>query len=48
MYEWSKLLLMIKFDFEFVNPEHAINKPLNNLLLIKEPEVFLKIKLAKK
>jgi cytochrome P450 len=34
------------FDYEFVNPEHAVEKPSYNMSNSKDPEVFLKIKLA--
>ena len=32
------------FDFEFVNPEHMVNKPGNSLADVKEPVIMMKIK----
>jgi cytochrome P450 len=36
--------LLWKFDFEFVDKKHEIEKPLNHSLLTKEPVVMVKIK----
>jgi len=37
-------LIMHHFDFEFVNPDHKINKPNFTLVQPKRPEIRMKVK----
>ncbi len=37
------LILKYFSNFEFVNPDHYFNKPLNNMLLPKRPEIQIRL-----
>lgn len=39
--------LIYNFDFTFVNPEHDINKPSNNIDNMHEPEIFVRVQESK-
>ena len=38
--------IIYQFDFDFVNPEHMIKKPVDNLSTVTEPVIMMKIKLS--
>lgn len=40
-------LLMNTFEFEFVDVEQKINKPENNALMFKRPQILMKLKKVK-
>ena len=37
------LILKAYKDFEFVNPEHYHKKPINNISLLKRPEIKIRL-----
>ncbi len=40
--------LLLEFDYEFIDQNHYKEKPINDLVVVKQPEVFVKVTEAPK